>query len=290
MAVKDFVEDGFSSGKVATLVSLDVEGTFNSALCPNILKSLKVSGCPRNLYNLTRSYFSPRQATLQTNIRLETEVNKVSSQGSCCGPGLWNLQYNSLLNLNYTNRTKAIAFANDLINVTRGKTVREAENIANIELSKVSSWAKDNKIRFNEQKSKATLLTRRKRKEKKELEIYLNYKPLMHGNNLKYLGIIFDSKLTFRDHIITMTDKCSKLIFTLSKSAKLNWGLNYAALKTIYTGDILPLLLYGAPVWINAINKASYKLKITRVHILINIRLVRAYRRSRTKPYVFLQA
>ena len=78
------------------------------------------------------------------------------------------------------------------------KTIREAQNIANIELSKISSWAKDNKIRFNEQKSKAILLTRRKRRERKELEIYLNYKPLMQVNNLKYLGIILDSKLNFR--------------------------------------------------------------------------------------------
>jgi hypothetical protein len=31
MAVKDFVEDGFTSGEVATLKSLDVEGAFNSA-------------------------------------------------------------------------------------------------------------------------------------------------------------------------------------------------------------------------------------------------------------------
>jgi hypothetical protein len=44
--------------------------------------------------------------------------------------------------------------------------MREAENIANIELSKTSSWAKENKIQFNEQKSKAMLLTRRKRKER----------------------------------------------------------------------------------------------------------------------------
>jgi len=191
---------------------------------------------------------------------------------------LWNIQYNSLLNLNYTNRTKAITFADDLIIVTRGKTVREAENIANIELSKISLWAKDNKIRFNEQNSKAMLLTRRKCRERKELEIYLNYKPLMQVYRLKYLGIILDSKLSFRDHIIAMTDKCSKLIFTLSKLVKLNWGLNCAALKTIYTGRILPLLLYGAPVWINAINKARYKLKITKVQRLINIRLARAYR------------
>ena len=57
----------------------------------------------------------------------------------------------------------------------------------------------------------------------------------------------------------------NKLIFVLSKSAKLNWGLKYAALKTIYTVAILPLLLYGAPVWKKAIDKASYKLKAIRV-------------------------
>ena len=68
----------------------------------------------------------------------------------------------------------------------------------------------------------------------------MNYKPLVQVNGLKYLGIIPDSKLTFRDHIIAMTDKCSKLIFTLSKSAKLNWRLSYAALKTIYTGVYYP--------------------------------------------------
>jgi hypothetical protein len=135
---------------------------------------------------------------------------------------LWNLQYNSLLNLNYTNRTNAIAFADDLIIVTGGKTLREAENMANIEMRKISSWAKENKLRFNEQTSKAMLLTRRKRKERKELEIYLNYKPLIQVNSLKNLRIIFASKLPFRDHIITMTDKCSKLIFALFKSTKLN--------------------------------------------------------------------
>jgi hypothetical protein len=66
---------------------------------------------------------------------------------------------------------------------------------------------------------------------------------------MKYLGIIFDNKLTFREHINYMAEKCTKLIFALSKSAKLNSGLNHAAVKTIYTGGILPLLLYGAPVW-----------------------------------------
>lgn len=136
-ALTDYVEEGFSSGEVTVLVSLDVEGAFNSAWWPSILKSLSDSGCPRNLQNLTKSYLSKRRATLQTNnIKIEAEITRGCPQGSCCGPGLWNIFYNSLLNLNFTHRTKTIAFADDLILATRGKTVIEAENISNSELTK----------------------------------------------------------------------------------------------------------------------------------------------------------
>jgi len=122
------------------------------------------------------------------------------------------------------------------------------------------------------------LLSRRKRKERKDLEIYFNFRPLTQVISLKYLRIIIDSKLTFREHITYTTEKCSKLIFALSRSAKINWGLTYNALKTIYTGAILPLLLYGAPIWVNALNKTCYRTKLTRVQRLINIRIAKSYR------------
>ena len=87
------------------------------------------------------------------------------------------------------------------------------------------------------------LMTRRKRKERKELEIYLNDKTLLQVHSLKYLDIILDSKLTFREHINYMAEKCAKLIFTLSILARFSWGLKHKALKTIDTGGILLLLL-----------------------------------------------
>jgi hypothetical protein len=94
----------------------------------------------------------------------------------------------------------------------KADSIGEAENIANVELSKITDWAKENKITFNEQKSKVMLLKRRKRKERKYLEIYFNNKSLFQVHSLKYLGIIFDSKLTFREHINYMAEKCTKLI------------------------------------------------------------------------------
>jgi hypothetical protein len=75
-----------------------------------------------------------------------------------------------------------------------------------------------------------------------------------------------------------MAEKCTKLIYSLSKSAKLNWGLDHKALKTIYVGAILPLLIHGAPVWISALGKESYKTKLIRVQRLINIKIAKAYR------------
>ena len=88
----------------------------------------------------------------------------------------------------------------------KSESIGEAENIANVELSKISARAKENKIKFNEHKSKVMFNTRRKRKEGKDLEIYLNNRPLPQVNSLNYLGIIFDSKLTFREHTNYMAE------------------------------------------------------------------------------------
>jgi len=133
-------------------------------------------------------------------------------------------------------------------------------------------------MRFNEEKSKVMSMSKRKRKEQKEIAIYLNNKPIAQVNRLKYLGIIFDKKLTFKEHINYTANKCTKLTFSLSKAAKLNWGLNHKALKTIYLVGILPILLYGAPVWVKAMNIESYKSKLITVQRIINIKMEKAYR------------
>jgi hypothetical protein len=68
---------------------------------------------------------------------MERDMSRGCPQGSCCGPGFWNIQYNSLLNLQIGKRTKATAFADDLLIAVRAGNVREAENFANIEISKI---------------------------------------------------------------------------------------------------------------------------------------------------------
>jgi len=171
------------------------------------------------------------------NYTIERRIKKGSPLGSCSGPGFWNILYNSLLTLELTSRSKAIAFADDLIILTRGEKVAEAEKYMNLEPRKILEWAQNNKMKFNENKSKVMLMSRKKRKEKKEIDISINNKTLKQVNSIRYLGIIFDTKLTFREHVTHIEGKCAKLIFSLAKSAKMTWGRKHKAFKTIYTGQ-----------------------------------------------------
>ena len=138
MEIKNYVKVGLRGGDVIALISLDVKEAFDAAFWPSILKGLRASGCPKNLYNFTKSYFSKRTAIISPNrIQIEKEVSRGYPQGSCSWPIYWNIQYNSLLNLKYKEKTKVVAFADDIILEIRADFTRALENYSNVELRKL---------------------------------------------------------------------------------------------------------------------------------------------------------
>ena len=122
------------------------------------------------------------------------------------------------------------------------------------------------------------LVTRRKRREDKKIIIYMNSSPIEQVTQMKYLGIILDQKFKFQEHIKYAAERCTKLIYNLSRAARLQWGIKQEAIATIYKGAILPLLSYGAPVWIEAMKHYHNRQKLKRVQRLINLRMARAFR------------
>jgi len=129
MEAKKCIEQVLENRGVVIMTSLDVKGAIDAAFWPSILHGFKELSCPRNLYNLSKGYFSHRIAVMTTNnVSIKRSVTKGCPQGSCYRPGFWNVLYNSLLNLDLTSHSKAIAIADNLMILTRGETVIEAEN------------------------------------------------------------------------------------------------------------------------------------------------------------------
>ena len=168
--------------------------------------------------------------------------------------------------------------------------MKATENYANVEISKIEGWARRNKTKFNDKKSKVLLVTRRKRKEDKEIVLYLHSKPIEQVRQMKYLGLILDQKFKFQEHIKYATERCAKLTHNLLRVARLTWGLRYGAIATIYKGAILPLLTYGAPIWIEAMKHQHNMQKYKRVQRLINLRMARAHRTTSGEALCILTA
>jgi ribonuclease HI len=105
---------------------------------------------------------------------------------------------------------------------------------------------------------------------------------------MKYLGIILDHKFKFQEHIKYAVERCANLIHNLSKAAKMTWVIKHAAIATIYKGTILPLLTYGAPIWIEAMNYEHNRQNYIRVQRLINISMTKAYRTTSSEALCML--
>jgi len=115
MAVKEFVEEGLAAGEIIVQIRLDVKGTFDAAWWSSILNGLKAYNCPKTFIIFLKGTLANDPQSFHLTMPVHREQSVKSLQGSCCGPGYWNILYNSLLNIQFTRSSKAVAFADDLI-------------------------------------------------------------------------------------------------------------------------------------------------------------------------------
>jgi len=93
-------------------------------------------------------------------------------------------------------------------------------------------------------------------------QIVINKTPISLVRQVKYLGLIIDSKLTWKEHVENIILKVSRSLYMLNK---LKFILNTKTLLSLYYALIYPYLNYCCMIWGNAapyhINKLQSKQK-----------------------------
>lgn len=69
------------------------------------------------------------------------------------------------------------------------------------------------------------------------------------SKTLKWLGVIFDPKLTFKTHIKAVCAKAKKACSALSILGNSTNGMHQIHLRNIYEGAVIPIMTYASPVW-----------------------------------------
>ncbi len=88
-------------------------------------------------------------------------------------------------------------YASDTETTVAAKKVTE-------DLSAITKWCTDNYLRINQSKTYAMFLSRKNKKqsaERRHANILLNGSPLQTVHEFRYLGVLLDDELTFKNHI-----------------------------------------------------------------------------------------
>ena len=163
-------------------------------------------------------------------------------QGSILGPLLFLIYINDLYSV--CCESSPILFADDTNLFYRGKYVNVMAQEINIELSQISLWLKTNKLSLNIKKTHFMLFHRKKRDA--VIKIQIDNEEIDRVYKTKFLGVIIDHKITWKEHVTYVSGKMSRSIGILIKARSC---LNKHAMMTCITHSYTPIwptaIMYG---------------------------------------------
>jgi ribonuclease HI len=147
-------------------------------------------------------------------------------------------------------------------------------------------WAKQWKIEFSVQKTKAVIFSRSRNKE--PLRLFIDNSQIELVPEFRYLGIVFDKKLLWTSHIQQQCGKVISLLLKLKAVTKRNWGLPQRTNRFIYQRILEPILLYGCPVWASALDKIGTVTLLRRTQRMAALAITGALRTTSTDALLVL--
>ena len=161
-------------------------------------------------------------------------------QGSVLGPALFLLYINDIPDgLNSTCRL----FADDTISYLTVKSNADAKQLQD-DLQVLAHWEQRWSMEFHPDKCKVLSISRSKSPIK--FEYTLHGHKLEHVTSAKYLGVTFNNKLTWDEHISTITSKANRTLGFLRRNLQVN---NQQLKSQAYKKLVRPTVEYASTVW-----------------------------------------
>lgn len=72
---------------------------------------------------------------------------------------------------------------------------------------------------------------------------------IKYTKELKYLGLTFDTNMSWIPHINNLKEKIDYLNYKIKHIVRATWGLNPKIVKEIYKLVIEKMIIYGSVIW-----------------------------------------
>jgi len=103
-------------------------------------------------------------------------------------------------------------------------------------------------------------------------------KTLQHSRSIKYLGVILDSRLTWKEHVDAKVREAQNLMWACRSACGVMWGLRPKVVHWLYVAIIRPSVTFASLVWWPGCQTASVKWKLSWVQRLACLGITGAMR------------
>lgn len=210
-----------NQGNSILVVFLDFKRAFETVNRKRLLHKLKfMYGIEGKVLQWLEDYLTNRcQKTVYNDIISDSmDINIGVPQGSVLGPFLFLIYINDIiLSLSKCNINM---YADDTVIFYIGKDINEMLRVINEELSNIEDWLKINVLKLNVKKSKWMLLGVGKLRDDRlniDDKIVMDHSEMERVYIYKYLGIMIDDKLNFKEHVLYVVKKIRKKIGFLTR-------------------------------------------------------------------------
>ena len=270
-ALSDFTDDVESAllrGQYAIGCFIDVQGAFDTVDHNAAIKAMEAKNFPKDIKDWYAQFLKNR--TVSTDVlgsQAHRKITKGVGQGLVLSPVIWCLIFDSLLGLFKTGPIRARGYADDGCLLIKGPDPSTMVSIMQQGLEKVQKWAEEQKLLLSPSKTVAMIFHRKSKKtfiQPKNLK--LNGVEIEYSQSTKYLGILLDTKLCWKNHIEMKIQKAKRHLMMLKQSIGIRWGPQPKALKWAYQGIVLPSLTYGAIIWAKACETKGLRDKLSKLN------------------------
>ena len=257
----------FNNNLSTGMTLLDIEKAFDCVWHDALLFKLCKTKYPVYLIKLIKSFLTNREAFVSVGDENSSPylIPAGVPQGSLLSPHLFNVFINDT---SKPKNCKLAIYADDTALYTKVPMQNMHKLIENLEagLIEINEYFNSWKIKINHSKTEAIVFTHSTIMKKEQLkhQISFNNSTLIWNKKVKYLGILLDNKVLFKENVLSSIKKTNKRIALIYCLLKKNSPLNIHSKLTLYRSYLRPILTYACPVFANCAKSHLDKLQRTQ--------------------------
>ena len=239
----DIIIENMVQGDVTDVIYLDFAKAFDTVPHQRLLAKLESYGIEGDTLKWINAFLSNRTQVVKVNGEESFSAPVLSGipQGSVLGPLLFVIYINDLPE---AVKSSVFLFADDTKLFRKIASEDDSKKLQE-DINALDEWTKKWLLKFNA--DKCHVLTVGKLEDTKHTHRYqISSKELEHVFNEKDLGVVFDTELTFDEHITSKVNKANAIMGLIRRTFTF---LDAGFFKKLYVAFVRPHLEYAQPVW-----------------------------------------